>query len=99
MLQEAFVVTPLYVISAWCVRPCGLYLGIAKQAFDAPARLERHDQDTDTFPASAAGSATAVKQAFTIGREVGVDDEIEIWQIQTSRSDIGCDTDICPAVT
>jgi hypothetical protein len=35
-----------------------------------------------------------MEQGFRVLRQIGVDDEVEVGQVEPARGDIGCDTDI-----
>jgi hypothetical protein len=64
-----------------------------KQPFGACGGAVRHDHGADALAPGAPGAAAAVQQRFGIGRQVGMDDQIEIGQIDAAGRDVGGDAD------
>ena len=72
--------------------------GKIQQHFRAPPSRRRHQQDADTLAAGPAGPAGAMLHNFRIVRNIGVDHEIEVRQIDAARRHVGRDADACAAV-
>ena len=58
----------------------------------------RHQQHADPFAPGAAGATAAVLKHLRIGRQIGVDHETEVRQIEAARRDVGGDADLGAAV-
>src|SRR5690606_23433509 len=65
--------------------------------FGAPPLCVGDEQDGDALPSGAPGAARTVEQRLLVCRQVGVDDEPEVGQVEAARGDVGCDAD--PRVT
>src|SRR3546814_5304420 len=67
-------------ISDWSSDVCSSDL-----AFDSLAACKRHDENGSPLLARTAGPAGTVLQCFSVARNVGVNDEAQIGQINTAR--------------
>src|SRR3546814_13040669 len=66
-------------------KPLGSNFRAAKHAFDSLAACKRHDENGSPLLARTAGPAGTVLQCFSVARNVGVNDEAQIGQINTAR--------------
>ncbi len=73
-------------------------LGALQQALGGAAARCRHDQYADALAPGASGAAAAMQKRLGIVRQVGVDNEVEIGQIDTARRNIGCNADTGTAI-
>ena len=72
--------------------------GQVQQHFGAALARRRHQNDADALAARAAGAAGAMLHDFRIVRNIGVDDEIEVRQVDAARGDVGRHADAGAAV-
>ena len=79
-------------------RPFGLDRGRLQHQLDLAAARIADQKDRDALLAGASGAARTMQQPGLVDRDFGMDDQSEIRQIQTARSDIGGDTNSGMAV-
>ena len=53
----------------------------------------RHHQHTDALAAGAPGAAGPVQQRLLVGRQIGMDDEAEVGQVEAARGHVRRDAD------
>jgi hypothetical protein len=72
--------------------------GIRKQPLRAAAGVVGNDQRRNALAAGAAGAARPVQQSFRCLRQVGMNDQFQIGQVETAGGDIGCNANLRPAI-
>ena len=73
-------------------------VGGGEHLLGAAALGVRDEEDGHALLAGAAGAARAVEQGRLVGRQVGVDDEAEVGQVEAAGGDVGGDADLGVAV-
>ena len=96
--QKPFLVAGDHLVGRRRMRPGGGHVGAEEQALGLAALVDGHDQRADALVAGAAGAARTVQQRLGIGRQVGMDDEVEARQVDTAGGDVGRDADAGAAV-
>ena len=76
----------------------GLDSGQIQQQLRAPPSRRRHQQDADTLAAGPAGAAGAMLHDLSVIRKIGVNDEIEVRQIDAAGRHVGGDADASASV-
>ncbi|MCY1367002.1 hypothetical protein D9M69_539160 [compost metagenome] len=54
------------------------------------ATRERNHQNTGALAARTTSTARTVKHGFSIVWQIGMDNQIKVWQIDTTCSNVGC---------
>ena len=98
ILQHALLVELADFIGLRRGAPDRVDAGEIEQHFRAPLARRRHQQNADALAAGAAGAAGAMLHHFRIVRDIGMDHEIEVRQIDAARGDVGGDADAGAAV-
>ena len=98
MVEDAGVVARLHRLGRGRRAPVGDHLGAGEEALRLLELGGRDDQRRDALAPGAAGAAGAVQQRLGVGRQVGVDDEVEVRQVDAARGDVGRDADPGAAV-
>ncbi len=93
ILHDPLAVALADVFRRGRARPFHIDAGRLHEAFGLAAAGVGHEQDADALAARAAGAAAAVKQRLVVVRQVGVDDEAEIRQVDAAGRDVGGDAD------
>ncbi len=75
------------------VAPHRLDAGAAQHLFGAAAARRRHQEHADALPARAAGAAAAMLQHFGVVGQFGMNDQVQIGQVDAARRHIGGDAD------
>ena len=79
-------------------RPFGLDRGGLQHQLDLAAARIADQQDGDALLAGATGAARPVQKSGLVDRDLGVDDQPQIGQVQTARGHVGGDADAGMAV-
>ena len=87
--QQAGIVQRIDFVSRGRRAPGRFDPGIAQQAFHAAAGLRCHDQRADALASGPASPAGTVQQRGRIARQVCVDDETQIVEVEATRSSTG----------
>ena len=96
--QQPVLVAAQDLLGARRGRPLGGDAGAGQQALRPAQRLRRHDQGRDALPPGTAGPAGAVQKPLCVRRQLGVDDQVEVRQVDPPRGDVGGDADPRPSV-
>ena len=91
MVQKAHVVFGLHLIGAGGVAPFGDNLGTLQQTLGLAHFGRRHDQRRDAFLASPTGAARTVEKGFRVGRQVGMDHQLQPRKVDTTGRHVGGD--------
>ena len=96
--QEALLVPRADQLGARRVTPAGVQTGRCQQLLGPAPLGEGHQQDGGALPPGAPGPSAAVQQRLLIGRQVGMDHEVEVWQIEPAGCHVGGDADAGAAI-
>ena len=78
--------------------PVSFNLRAAQHRFDPLTTLIGNDQDGCSLATRATGTARAMLQTFGIARQLDMNDERKVGQIDTTCSNVGRDTNACAPV-
>ena len=82
----------------WRRHPGGVDPSCAQNALHATPFAIRCDEDAQAISPCPAGTAAAMQQRFAIFGEVGMNDQIEFWQIDAARGNVRCNANPGPAI-
>ena len=94
ILQNALPVQGQDLIGRRGLAPACFDARIRQQAFGMTPAGVGHDQGRHTFASGAAGSATPMQERFRILRQIGVNHQFQVRQIDPARRHIRRDTDL-----
>ena len=89
IVQQTLFVVLDDLVSGRRVAPFRCDLCPFQKAFGLFHHFRRDDQRRDTFTARATCPARAVQQAFGVGRQIGMDDKVQVRQVDTACGHIG----------
>ena len=91
VFHHALLIEHADFIDARCHAPCRIDSGITQQGLGTAATRRRHQQDTDALASGAAGAAGTMLHHFSIVRQISMNDEAKIWEIDAARGNVGRD--------
>ncbi len=98
MVQHPRVVASLHLVGRGGLAPFRDQLGALEQALRPLVFRRRHDQHRGALGPGPAGAAGTVQQRVGIGRQVGMDHQLQPRQVDAARRHVGGDADPRPAV-
>ena len=90
--QQTLIVALQNFFSRRGLAPNSINLSAAQQAFGAATCSVRHNQGTHPFASGTARPATSVKQGFAVFRNVGVNNQLKVRQVNPTSRNICGDT-------
>ena len=94
LIEEWLHLFLLFACTLWKIVCAGCMDFHAQNTFDALPELTfqwGHEGDSDSANPSTPGASDTVDIVFFYWRQLEVDDIWQIWDVQTTRRDIGCD--------
>ncbi len=88
-IQNALIGLCLNSSNAWCRNRLRIELCHVQKALCSAATRERYDQHTGAFATCTTRTTRTVQHRFGIVRKIGVNNEIEIGQIDTTCGNVG----------
>ena len=89
--QEAGFVGAPDLVGGRTGAPARIHPGFGQEPLGLPAPRDRNEQRRNPLAPCAARAAGAMLQRLGIARQIGMDDEVQARQIETTRRDIGRD--------
>ena len=89
IVQDALAVVTLDVGGAWRGDGARFKFRQLQHPRRRAAPMKRHDQRANALAASAARAAAPMQQRVGVGRQVGVNDKVEIRQVDAARRHVG----------
>ena len=86
--QQALIVAARHFLGRRRTRPGGGHGSTGQQALGLAALVDGYDQRADALATGAAGTARTVQQRLGIGRQIGMDDELEARQVDAAGCDV-----------